>query len=60
MGIEKVVLYSTSDRDPNVIKKYTMLGKHFGFIIHREMGWGDFYSYMMSVAEVEEVKSIPE
>ena len=60
MGIEKVVVYSTSDREPDVIKKYTMTGRNLGFIIHREHTWGDFYSYMMSVSEVEEVDSIPE
>ena len=60
MGVEKVVFYSISDREPDVIKKYTMEGKHLGFIIHREHSWGDFYSYMMSVAEVEDVKEIPE
>ena len=60
MGIEKVVFYSTSDRDEGVVKKYTMIGKHLGFIIHGEMGWGDFYRYMMSVAEVEDVDKVPE
>ena len=59
MGVEKAVFYSTSDREPDVIKKYTMEGKHLAFIIHGELGWGDFYRYMMSVAEETVVKSIP-
>jgi len=61
MGIEKVIFYSTSDREDQkgIVKKYTMVGKHLSFIIHGEMGWGDFYRYMVSVAEVEEVKSVP-
>lgn len=62
MGIEQVVFYSTSDREDQkgVIKKYTMDGQAFSFILKRERSWGDLYDYLGAVCKIEDVKEIPE
>ena len=62
MGIEKVVFYSTSDREDQkgVVKKISLTGQNLGFILKREMTWGDFYSYIMSVGHIEDLSEVPE
>ena len=59
MPIVKVVFYSESDREEGV-KKIEITGQNLGFIIKGELGWGDFYRYIMSVGEITELDEVPE
>lgn len=62
MGIVKAVFYSTSDRpdQEGIVKKLTITGQNLSYILKREMSWGDFYAYVMSIAEIEELTEVPE